>query len=141
MLHLFPSPEWAAAYKDAINENPRYKEAGKDWTHGVVAMVVKAEPALGLPEDVGLWLDVHGGECRGTRIITAPEAAAAAFVIVSTHALWKQVIRRELDPIKAMMQGKLKLTKGHMPTIVKYVNSSRELVESTSRVETKFRDE
>jgi hypothetical protein len=28
-----------------------------------------------------------------------------------------------------------------MPTIVKYVNSSRELVETTSKVDTKFRDE
>src|SRR5262249_49692319 len=35
MGHLFPSPEWAAAYKDAINQNEAYKTAGKDWTHGV----------------------------------------------------------------------------------------------------------
>jgi len=141
MPHLFPSPEWAAAYKDAINSNPRYQVAGKEWTHGVVAMVVKAAPAIGIAEDICLWLDVHGGACRDTRIISAPEAEAAPFVIVSTYPLWKQVIRREIDPIKAMMQGKLKLTKGHMPTIVKYVNASRELVESTSMVETKFRDE
>jgi putative sterol carrier protein len=39
------------------------------------------------------------------------------------------------------MQGKLKLTKGHMPTMVKYVNASKQLVESTSRVPTKFRDD
>mgnify|MGYP003597431672 CR=1 FL=1 len=29
MSHLFPSPEWTSAYKDAINANPKYKEAGK----------------------------------------------------------------------------------------------------------------
>jgi len=40
-----------------------------------------------------------------------------------------------------MMQGRLKLTKGHMPTMVKYVTASKELVASTSRVQTKFRDE
>ena len=73
--------------------------------------------------------------------VSAAEAQSAPFVIVSNYARWKQVIRREIDPIKAMMQGKLKLTKGHMPTIVKYVNASRELVDSTSRVATKFRDE
>ena len=39
----FPSTEWVAAYKDAINANAEYKKAGKDWTHGVVAMVVKAD--------------------------------------------------------------------------------------------------
>ena len=27
----FPSAEWVAAYKDAINANPDYAKAGKDW--------------------------------------------------------------------------------------------------------------
>ena len=71
----------------------------------------------------------------------AAQADAAAFVIVADYARWKSVIKKELDPIKGMMQGKLKLTKGHMPTIVKYVQSSRELVETTAKVPTKFRDE
>jgi putative sterol carrier protein len=138
---VFPSPDWASAYKDAINANAAYKAAGKDWTHGVVAMVVKADAAIGIPEDVGMWLDVHQGACRDCKIISSAEAQAAPFVIVADYARWKQVIKKELDPIKGMMQGKLKLTKGHMPTIVKYVNASKELVESTSRVPTKFRDE
>ena len=60
---------------------------------------------------------------------------------LAKYAKWKQVIKRELDPIKGMMQNKLKLTKGHMPTMVKYVASQRELVETTARVPTKFRDE
>jgi len=141
MALLFPSPEWMAAYKDAINENQAYRTAGKDWTHGVVAMVVKAEPSLGIAEDTAMWLDVHQGTCRECRLVPAAEAQAAPFVIVADYARWKQVIKKELDPIKGMMQGKLKLTKGHMPTIVKHVNASRELVESTARVPTKFRDE
>lgn len=141
MSHLFPSPEWAAAYKDAINANTAYREAGREWTHGVVAMVVKANPAIGIGEDMGLWLDVHQGSCRDARMVPAAEAETAPFVIVAPYDRWKSVIRREVDPIKAMMQNKLKLTKGHMPTIVKYVQASRELVESTSRVDTRFRDE
>ena len=75
------------------------------------------------------------------QVIPAKDAEGAAFVIVAPYALWKTVIRGELDPTKGMMQGKLKLTKGHMPTMVKYVNASKALVSSTSRVPTKFRDE
>jgi putative sterol carrier protein len=141
MLLDFPSPEWAAEYKNAINSNEAYKTAGKDWTHGVVAMIVKADPTLRIPEDTGLWLDVNQGACRECKLVSAADAQAAGFVIVADYARWKQVIKKELDPIKGMMQGKLKLTKGHMPTIVKYVHASRELVESTARVPTKFRDE
>lgn len=141
MSHLFPSPEWAAAYKDAINANAKYREAGKDWTHGAVAMVVKADPKLGIDEDAGLWLDIDRGVCKECHMCTGKEAQAAPFVIVADYARWKSVIKRELDPIKGMMQNRLKLTKGHMPTIVKYVTSQRELVETTSAVPTKFRDE
>ena len=50
------------------------------------------------------------------------------------------VIKKELDPIKGMMQKKLEL-KGQMTTIVKYVNASKELVECATRVQTAFLDE
>jgi putative sterol carrier protein len=141
MAYDFPSPEWAAAYKDAINANAAYKTAGKDWTHGAVAFVVKADKALGINEDTGMILDVNAGSCRDCRIVSAEEAQAAPFVIVAPYALWKIVIRGELDPTKGMMQGRLKLTKGHMPTMVRYVQASKELVASTKNVATKFRDE
>jgi putative sterol carrier protein len=136
----FPSEAWVHAYRDAINSNPEYAKAGKDWTHGVVALVVKAEPSLGIPEDLAMWLDVHEGRCRDCKLLPAREAEAEApFVVVASYAQWKQVIQKEIDPTKALMQGKLKLTKGHMPTMVKYVNASKQLVESTTRVPTKFR--
>jgi putative sterol carrier protein len=137
----FPSAEWCAAYKDAINANPGYKLAAKDWTHGPVAMVVTADPSIGLPEDVAMWLDMHQGECRDCRLVSRAEAEQAAFVLVATYARWKEVIRKLLDPTKGMMQNKLKLTKGHMPTMVKYVTSNKELVESTTRIPTRFIDE
>jgi len=142
MAFEFPSPEWVNAYRDAINGNPEYAKAGKDWTHGVVAMVVKAEPTLGIPEDLAMWLDVHQGKCRDCKLLPAKDAIdAAPFVVVASYAQWKQVIKKEIDPTKALMQGKLKLTKGHMPTMVKHVNASKQLVESTAKVETKFKDE
>ena len=137
----FPSAEWCAAYKDAINANPNYKDAGRDWTHGPVAMVVTAEPSIGIAEDTAMWLDVERGSCKDCRLVSRQEAENAAFVIVANYARWKEVIRKQLDPTKGMMQNRLKLTKGHMPTMVKYVTASKELVESTAKVPTQFVDE
>jgi putative sterol carrier protein len=137
----FPSAEWCVAYKDAINANPGYASAGKEWTHGAVAMVVTAEPSIGIAEDTAMWLDVHQGHCQDCRLVSHDEAQKAAFVIVASYARWKEVIRKQLDPTKGMMQNRLKLTKGHMPTMVKFVTASKELVESTSRVPTQFVDE
>jgi putative sterol carrier protein len=137
----FPSAEWCAAYKEAINASPGYKAAAKDWTYGAVAMVVTADPAIGLPDDLAMLLDMHQGECRACTLVSRQEAEAAAFVLVASYARWKEVIRKELDPTKGMMQNKLKLTKGHMPTMVKYVTSNKELVEATTRVPTRFIDD
>jgi putative sterol carrier protein len=137
----FPSAEWTAAYQDAINANDNYKKSGKDWNHGIVAMVVKAEPALKIDQDLGMLLDVHGGECRSCKLVNGAEVDVAPFIVTASYAQWKQIIKREIDPTKALMQGKLKLVKGHMPTMVKYVTASKDLVESTAKVPTKFRDE
>ena len=62
MSHPFPSEQWTTAYKDAVNANAAYRVAGKDWTFGPVAFVVSKEPEKGIPEDVGMILDVGGGE-------------------------------------------------------------------------------
>ena len=137
----FPSAEWCAAYRDAINANHGYRTAAKDWTHGAVAMVVAAEPSIGIAEDMAMLLDVHQGRCRDCTLTSHEQAQKAEFVIVATYARWKEVIRKQLDPTKGMMQNRLKLTKGHMPTMVKFVTASKELVESTSLVPTQFMDE
>lgn len=141
MSYEFPSAEWVAAYADAINANESYKKTGKDWTFGVVAMVVKADPAVGIADDLAMLLDVHQGSCRSAKLVPIAEADSAPFVVVASYPQWKAVIKREIDPTKALMQGKLKLTKGHMPTMVRFVNASKDLVESTSRIDTKFKDE
>jgi len=139
-MHNFPSPEWVGAFKQAIDASPGYRAAGAQWTHGPVALVVKADPAIGLAEDIGLWLDLHAGACRDARIVDRAEAEKAPFCIAGEYARWKSVLRKEIDPIKAMMQKKLEL-KGQMTLIVKYVNASKELVECATRVPTKFLDE
>lgn len=141
MAYRFPSKEWTDAYAEAVNANEAYTVAGKDWTHGPVAMVVQADPSLGIEQDTGMILDVEGGTCRGTLYLEGMEAVEAEdppFIIVAPYDRWKEVIGGDIDPIKAMMQGKLKLTKGHLPTMLRYVESSRQLVVSAKNVETEF---
>jgi len=135
----FPSEAWTTAYKDAINQNEAYRASGKDWTHGVVAMVVDADAGLGIPEDLAMWLDVHQGQCRGCKLLAAKDADAADFIIKAPYATWRTVIEGKLDPTMAMMQNKLKLVKGHMPTMVRFVTASKDLVKSSEKVPTKFR--
>ena len=139
-MYRFPSEEWVAHYKDVINGNPAYKVGGANWDKGVVALICKARPDIGIAEDAGIWLDLHKGVCRDAKLVTAAEALKAPFAITGEYDRWKQVIRKELDPIKGMLQGKLRL-KGDLPTIVRYVDASKALVESAGMVPTLFPDE
>jgi putative sterol carrier protein len=127
-------------YKKQINSSEGYKKAGATWTAGVVALVISAKPEIGINEDFGMWLDLHQGVCREAKKVGLEEAQKAPFCIIGDYTRWKQVIKKELEPVKGMMQGKLKL-KGDLPTIVRYVKASQELVECTTRIETKFLDE
>ncbi len=139
-MFRFPSAEWVARYKEAINANPAYKVAGANWDKGVVSLICKAKPDIGLPEDMGIWLDLHKGVCRDARVVSADEARKAPFCITAEYERWKQVIRKELNPITGMLQGKLRL-KGDLPTIVRFVDASKALVESAGMVPTVFPDE
>ncbi len=140
MALTFPLVEWIEEYKKQINISEGYKKAGATWTAGPVALVISAKPQIGLNEDVGIWLDLHQGVCRDAKKVSFEEAQKAPFCIIGDYARWKQVVKKELEPVKGMMQGKLKL-RGDLPTIVRYVKAAQELVECSTRIETKFLDE
>lgn len=136
-MHLFPSAEWVAAYREVVNSSEAYRRAGANWTHGPISLVVKADDAIGLPDPVGIWLDLHQGECREARLVTPDDAAKAPFCISGEYARWRQIIARELDPIAGMMQRKLEV-KGQMTTIVRFVEAAKELVNAAQKVPTRF---
>jgi putative sterol carrier protein len=136
----FPSKEWLDVYMQKINESAAYRKAAETW-EGDIAFVCGPEPDKGVPEDVWLWLDLWHGECRGARYGISPDdGERSKFIIRAPYTRWKEVIRKELDPIKGMMQGKLKV-RGDVPTIVRYVNAANELVNLAASVPTEFADE
>jgi len=141
LVHRFPSVEWTQALRVALNNSRAYREVGKPWTFGAVAMIVKSDPDNGLERDACIVLHVHRGECRGARFVEGDgDPADAEFVIVGSYAHWRDVIEGRLDPIKGMMEGKLKLARGHLPTIIRFVEPSRLVVASASHVPTLFAD-
>lgn len=136
---LFPSDEWIAIYRDRINASADYREAAATW-EGAVSFVFEAEPDHGVPEDLWAIMDLWHGECREARMLSADEGGRAPFVIRAPYSRWKDVLRGDLDPVKGMMQGKLKV-QGDLATIVRYVRAANELVHLTTQVPTSFRDE
>jgi putative sterol carrier protein len=138
-MALFPSDEWLETYRRRINESAEYRDAAATW-EGDVVFLLEAEPDRHVPKDLWVWLDLWHGECRGARMVSGEEGRAAAYVVAAPYSRWKDVLAGALDPIKGMMQGKLKL-EGDLPTIIRYVRAANELVLLTQTVPTEYLDE
>ncbi len=135
----FPSHEWFVEFRERINGSAEYREAAADW-EGDIAFVIEAEPDERVPEDFWGRLDLWHGECREAGAVSPEEGERARYVIRAPYSRWREVLRGDLDPIKGMMQGKLKL-RGDLSTIVRYVRAASELVNLTQAVPTTFPDE
>ena len=137
---VFPGPEWWSALTDAIAASPEYRQVGAEW-EGDISFVIEAEPDKGVPTTVCGWLDLWRGECRAGRWdVPRAEAEEAPFVISAPYTRWKLVIRGELEPVKAMMQGKITVH-GDLPAIIRNVKAANELVVIASRLPVRFVDE
>jgi putative sterol carrier protein len=135
----FPTDEWFQALVVLINGSEEYRDAAAGW-EGDIAFQVLAEPDRGFPETVWGYLDLWHGTCRGGGVVSETEAAGAAYTLTAPYTRWKDVVLGDLDPIKGMMQGKLRV-RGDLPRIVREVRSASELVRLTGEVDTVFADE
>ena len=135
----FPTEEWFQAFIQAIDASEEYAEYAATW-EGDVIIQVEAEPDKGLPADVHGLLDLWHGGCRGGVIVDETRAAAAEFVVRAPYSRWKDVIRGDLEPIKGLVQGKLRV-RGDLPKILRYVKGTQELAYIAGQVDTTFPDE
>lgn len=135
----FASQEWLDEYKVLINQSEAYREAAAGW-EGAIAYHFEPEPDRNWPDPTYVLMDLMHGECRDARLTDREEAEQAPFLIRGPYTRWKQVVTRELDPIKAMMQGKLRVS-GDLATLVRYVDAANELVNLAASIPTEFPDE
>ncbi len=133
------SPEWAARFKEEVNGSSAYRDAALKW-EGSVGLVILAEPDKGFPEDLGVFMDLWHGQARDIRPCSRPDAEGAQYVITGSYSTWKRVATKDLNAIKGIMLGKLKL-RGDFPTLVRYTKASQELTECTTRVAVRWPDE
>ena len=134
----FPTDPWFQELIQRINDSPEYRDAAAEW-EGDIAFRVGSEPDRGVPRDVWGLLDLWHGACRGGGVIDAERGGRAAYVIGAPYSRWKEVVLGELDPVRAMMQGKLRV-QGDLPTIVRYVKAADRLVQLCATVPTTFPD-
>jgi putative sterol carrier protein len=135
-------PEWIKEWEIYLQNDAKYKTlALPNWENPIVIHIMKA-PQFGIDNDIYVKMDLwHNGEVRSIQYIPPSEVGKPGnFVITGTIERWLMVGRKQLDVVKGMMQGKLKL-KGDLPTIVKAVKASVRIVETVGEVGGKYEDE
>lgn len=137
--YRFFSEEWVARFCEEINRSAAYREAAAEWEWPLVLVLTRSEE-LGYPEDRGIWLDLYHGECRGASIVRGEEGQKAPYVVSGDFYTWKQILNKELDPIRAIVLGRLRL-QGDIGVIVRFARGAQELVEAARAVPTEFPDE
>lgn len=99
---------------------------------------LQADPSLGIPTSRSAYFDLWHGECRDGRAATAADLEGAQYVISADAFTWKQVMEGKLEPISGLLRGKLKLSRGNMAVLARYVQAAKELVNGAKAVPTKF---
>jgi putative sterol carrier protein len=137
----FGTPEWAEAYKKAVNDNENYRDAAgpegfpPDGWEGDFVFIV--EPAGNLDHELRMFVGLYHGECTDARVLKEGEEVEAEYEWAGPYDAWLQVLKKELDPIRGLLAGKFRL-KGDMAKILKATRAALELVNSTTTIDTEF---
>ena len=133
MPYSFPSQEWILALKDALNNSPSYNKIAHAWEGDLLFVI---ERAGGPP--VRMYLDLWHGQCREAVMLADGDPdRPAAFRMLAPLDNFIKVLRGQLDPMQAMMTGKLKV-QGNMIAMMKNVPTVLEFVRTAQGLETVF---
>lgn len=130
MTTLF-SDEWIEACGAAIQADAGYRAAGRHWEKSVVLVVHGAgEGAF----DRNIFFDLWRGECRAARPATANDLRNADYILSAAPDTWRQIMTEGLDPVTAIMSGRIKLDRGSLTTLTMHAGAARALVSTLRAV-------
>lgn len=137
MAVMFPSVEWLNELKDSLNADKPFEKAAAKW-EGSLVMHVQADELL--DKETIMWIDPYHGKVRDAKIINSLDEEESEFVLGAQYSTWKAIINGEMDSMKAMMKGKIKV-QGKLTTLLKQTKASNALIKVQQNMDTVFIDE
>ncbi|MGH2538306.1 MAG: SCP2 sterol-binding domain-containing protein [Candidatus Promineifilaceae bacterium] len=132
MALAFPSDEWIKAAMAEVNASQAYQAAAKNW-EGDITFVVTAVPDE--RRKAHLYMDLWHGSCREAFEVESGAARPSEFRITAPLPIWRKVLERQLDPIRAIVSQQLKL-QGNKMKILKAPKAAVELVNCCAALDT-----
>ncbi|HYA71406.1 MAG TPA: SCP2 sterol-binding domain-containing protein [Thermoplasmata archaeon] len=128
----FPSEEWAAEFKNAINANEAYRAAAQAWEGDILFLVRVPDPNAAAP---GIHLALSHGQCSAATYHADARQVSSEFIYEGTTENWAKLLKGEVDPVKAILDGTFKI-RGNLAKAMRFTKAAKELVETASKVPT-----
>ncbi len=128
------SEEWIKEVGRQLNASESYHRSAKDW-EGDITFVF--EPDAGLTSTLTLFLGLYHGQCTDAALLAGEGDRRPEFVLRGLYSVWRLVIEAKLDPIQAMLTGKLKV-RGNLMKIMRYPKAAKDIVTCCTLVPTEF---
>lgn len=122
---------WAEAFRDRINESAAYRRHGATWR----APIALEMSFSGASKPRAVLLELSDGHCHGAVCSTED---GADLVIRSSVEGWQGLLAGKLDPIWALLSGRLRLVRGNLSELVPYAHAAKALVEAAASLEASF---
>jgi putative sterol carrier protein len=134
----FGTPEWAEAFRAAVNASSEYRNAGAPWGvgwNGNLLFVYEADGAL--PRPLHLLVRLKGGRCEGCSWVEEGRHADAGFVLRAPFSLWREILEGGSLAATALLTGKMK-AEGDLLRLLKFAGAHRSLIHCAASVPTSF---
>jgi len=128
----FPSEEWAAEFKNAINANEAYRAAASAWEGDILFLVRMPDPNVAAP---GIHLALSHGQCSAATFHADARQVSSEFIYEGTEENWAKLLKGDMDPVKAILDGTFKI-RGNLAKAMRFTKAAKELVETASKVPT-----
>lgn len=131
--YLFLTEEWVQQIPQAINTNASYQKAAKSISDRM-AFIVKGKHPAADGDETHFFLEIKNGKCVDA---AREKRTKADFFLTGSYDNWKAVLQGEMDVIKAVTAGRIKM-KGSMLRMLKNAIPTAKLVGCFQTVPTRY---
>ncbi|MEM4650302.1 MAG: SCP2 sterol-binding domain-containing protein [Pyrobaculum sp.] len=134
----FPSKEWAEAFCQALNESTEYRTSASRWEGDIIFLAVNIPPEAGEGDKAAMKFLLKHGQCHGAEAYVGDAAtrADAPYILEADYKTWLDVIAGKIQPIPAMVLGKIKVKKGSFATLAQYAPAALAMIKAAQKVGT-----
>jgi putative sterol carrier protein len=119
---------WSQAWAREIDASETYRRVGSDWDSPIVLELRDGETTRAVIAHLSL------GRCRSAQPATPQDRQSAPFLLSGDAASWERLLAGKLDPMFALITGKLRLERGALGALIPHAAAAKELVAAAVRV-------